>query len=387
MDAKDAARTRCDDIRDELVELSHRIHAHPEIGFEEEKAAAWLCDMLDNAGFTVDAGICGLPTAFSARIGSGPLHVAICAEYDSLPGIGHACGHNIIAAMSAGAAIAAAGVADDIGLTISVIGTPAEEVGDNGGKIILLEGGAFAGVHAAMMVHPAPFDVVSPGLIAASMFDVHYTGKESHAAAFPELGINAADALTVAQTSIGLLRQHILPTHRIHGIVTKGGDAPNIVPAHTSARYIIRGKTLSELEELRPRVHRCFEAGAVATGATLEIAGGARPYAEVVHDARLAALYQRNSESLGRSFPDLGAVAERATGSTDMGNVSLRMPSIHPFIGINSLPAVNHQPEFTAHCITPDADTALIDGALAMAWTAIDMARDDSLREQLLARG
>ncbi|HQR40877.1 MAG TPA: amidohydrolase, partial [Blastocatellia bacterium] len=285
MDAKDAARTRCDDIRDELVDLSHRIHAHPEIGFEEEKAAAWLCDVLDNAGFTVDAGICGLPTAFSARIGSGPLHVAICAEYDSLPGIGHACGHNIIAAMSAGAAIAAASTADDVGLTISVIGTPAEEVGDNGGKIILLEGGAFAGVHAAMMVHPAPFDVVSPGLIAASMFDVHYTGKESHAAAFPELGINAADALTVAQTSIGLLRQHILPTHRIHGIVTKGGDAPNIVPAHTSARYIIRGKTLSELEELRPRVHRCFEAGAVATGATLGMAGGARPYAEVVHEA------------------------------------------------------------------------------------------------------
>lgn len=387
MDAKGGAQEKYDEIRGGLIALSHRIHAHPELGFEEVKASAWLCEFLADAGFKVERGVCDLPTAFVARSGDGPLHVAICAEYDSLPGIGHACGHNIIAAMSVGAGIAAARVAADLGLTVSVIGTPAEEVVNHGGKIHLLEGGAFAGVHAAMMVHPAPFDIVTPRIIAASMFDIHYTGKESHASAFPELGINAADALTVAQTAIGLLRQHILPTQRIHGIVTKGGDAPNVIPAHTSAKYIIRGQTLKELEELRPKVHRCFEAGAVATGATLRVAGGDKPYAEMTHDGEMAAAYRRNAEALGRTFPDLGVVLERAAGSTDMGNVSLALPAIHPFVGINSLPAVNHQPEFTAHCIKEEADQALHDGALAMAWTAIDMAQDDGLRSRLTARG
>ena len=195
----------------------------------------------------METGIGNLPTAFTATAGSGPLHLAICAEYDCLPGIGHACGHNVIAAMALGAGIAAAQVADDVGLTVSVIGTPAEEVGDSGGKILLLERGAFAGVHAAMMTHPAPRDSLLPNIIAASMFDVYYTGKEAHASAFPHLGINAADALTIAQTAIGLLRQHIRPTDRIHGIVTKGGEAPNIIPAHTSAKYIVRGETLDAL--------------------------------------------------------------------------------------------------------------------------------------------
>jgi amidohydrolase len=386
MDPKDAAREKYTEVRRELIDLSHRIHAHPELGFEEYEASSWLCELLENEKFKVERGICDLPTAFIARFGDGPLHIAICAEYDCLPGIGHACGHNIIAAMSAGAGIAATRVADDIGLSISVIGTPAEEVGNNGGKILLLERGAFTGAHAAMMVHPTPFDAVTPRIIAASMFEINYTGKESHASAFPELGINAADALTVAQTAIGLLRQHILPTQRIHGITTKGGDAPNVIPAHTSARYIIRGQTLRELEELRPKVHRCFEAGAVATGATLEVVGGDKPYAEMIHDEEMATAYQRNAESLGRTFPDLDALLERAAGSTDMGNLSLTLPAIHPFIGINSLPAVNHQPEFTAHCIKEEADQAIHDGAIAMAWTAIDMAQDEGLRNRLLAR-
>src|SRR5919109_2723733 len=186
MDLKTAARTRFEAVRPAVIALSHRIHAHPELGFEEEQASTWLAEMLTDAGFTVDKGICDLPTAFLARAGSGPLHIGICAEYDCLPGIGHACGHNIIAAMAVGAGIAAARVADDVGLTVSVIGTPAEEVGDAGGKILLLERGAFQGVHAAMMTHPAPFDAAMPRIIAASMFNVHYTGKEAHASAFPE---------------------------------------------------------------------------------------------------------------------------------------------------------------------------------------------------------
>jgi amidohydrolase len=367
--------------REDLIELSHRIHGHPELGFEEEQASVWLAESLDHAGFAVRRGVCDMPTAFVAKKGTGPLHVAICAEYDCLPGIGHACGHNIIAAMAVGAALAAARVADEVGLTISVVGTPAEEVGNASGKILLLERGAFAGIHAAMMVHPAPFDMLAAKIIAASMFDVHYTGKESHASAFPELGINAADALTVAQTALGLLRQHIRSTDRIHGIVTNGGDAPNVVPAHTSAKYIIRSQTLNELADLRPRVHRCFEAGALATGATMRIAGGDKPYAEMRHDPIMAALYRRNAEALGRVFPPLGEWETRPTGSTDMGNISLAIPSIHPMIGIESLPAVNHQPEFAAHCITAAADKALADGALAMAWTTIDLATEQNARK------
>lgn len=385
MDMKSAARERFNSARDSLVELSHRIHAHPELGFEEEKASDWLCEVLADNGFAVEKGVGNLPTAFRARAGSGPLHIGICAEYDSLPGMGHACGHNIIAAAAVGAALAAAQVADEAGLTLSVIGTPAEEVGNAGGKILLLERGAFQGMHAAMMVHPAPFDMLQAKIIAASMFEVNYTGKESHASAFPELGINAADALTVAQTALGLLRQHIRSTDRIHGIVTNGGAAPNVVPAHTSAKYIIRSETLEQLTGLRPKVYRCFEAGALATGAQVSITGGNKPYAEMVHDPGLAASYRRNSEALGRPFPDLGEWAARPTGSTDMGNVSLAIPSIHPMIGINSLPAVNHQPEFAAHCVTADADKALADGALAMAWTCIDAAADASLRQRLMA--
>src|SRR5215510_6633498 len=269
MDLKTAARARFDTVRADMIALSHRIHAYPELGFEEEHASTWLAETLTDAGFTVHKGVCDLPTAFIARAGSGPLHLALCAEYDCLPGIGHACGHNLIAAMAVGAAIATAQVADELGLTIRIIGTPAEELG-GGGKILLLERGAFAGAHAAMMVHPYPADNVAPLMLANAHFGVRYTGKEAHAAAYPELGINAADALTVAQVAIGLLRQHIHPTDRVHGIITKGGEAPSIIPAETTARYIVRAKTLADLDTIRAKVLRCFEAGALATGAQLE---------------------------------------------------------------------------------------------------------------------
>jgi amidohydrolase len=384
MDPKAGARERVHDATHDLLALSHRIHAHPELGFEEERASGWVSEALTDAGFAVETGICELPTAFRARAGSGPLHLAICAEYDCLPAIGHACGHNIIAASAVGAALALARVADDLGLTVSVVGTPAEEGG--GGKIMLLERGAFSGMHAAMMVHPAPVDVVEPPILALTQFEVRYTGKEAHAAAFPEYGINAADALTVAQTAIGLLRQHIRGGDRVHGIVTKGGDAPNIVPAHTCAKYIVRARSLGELDEIRGKVMRCFEAGALATGSKLAVAEDHAPYAEMHHDHALAAIYRRNAEALGRVFPEMSAVLERAAGSTDMGNVSLALPSIHPMIGIASLPAVNHQPEFTAHCITASADQAVVDGALAMAWTAIDVAGDAELCARLMQR-
>jgi amidohydrolase len=384
MATKAAARERLEKVRDDLIGLSHRIHAHPELGYEEELASGWLCDYLDGAGFDVTKGACDIPTAFVGRAGSGPLHIAICAEYDCLPGIGHACGHNVIAAMGVGAGVALKDLVDDAGITLDVVGTPAEEGG--GGKIALMERGAFDGVHAAMMVHPAPLDVVEPPIIAVAHFDVHYHGKEAHASAFPELGINAADAITVAQTAIGLLRQHIKSTDRIHGIVTKGGEAPNIVPAFASAKYYVRSRTLAELDDLRPKVERCFQAGATATGASLDIVDVGPPYSEMVHDHEIGALYRRNAEELGRTFLDAGPLIDRSGASTDMGNVSLEIPSIHPLIGIDSLPAVNHQPEFTAHCATPSADKALFDGALAMAWTTLDIAADDDLRARLTAR-
>jgi metal-dependent amidase/aminoacylase/carboxypeptidase family protein len=217
------------------------------------------------------------------------------------------------------------------------------------------------------------------------MFEVHYTGREAHASAFPEMGVNAGDALTIAQTAIGLLRQHILPTTRIHGIITHGGDAPNVIPGYATARYIVRGDTLAELEKLRPRVYRCFEAGALATGCEMEIVGGHKPYSEMIHDRDIATVYKRNSESLGRLFPDIGAEQQKVVASTDMGNVSLVIPSIQPMIGINSFPAVNHQREFAAQCVTHSADQAIYDGALAMAWTAIDLAADPKLRTRLLS--
>ncbi len=377
---KAAARAAFDRVESELVELSHRIHAHPEIKWEEERACAWVGEALTGYGFAVESGICDLPTAFQARAGSGPLHVVVCAEYDALPGIGHACGHNVIAATAVGAGVALAEVADDLGLTVRVMGTPAEEGG--GGKILLLKGGAFDGAHLAMMTHPAPIDIAEWPIIAAQQFRIRYTGKEAHASAFPELGRNAADALTVAGVAIGLLRQHIHAGDRVHGIVTHGGEAPNIVPAHTEAEYIIRGATVADFEVMRDRVMRCFEAGALATGTTLDVMPRHEPYAEMHHDPVLAAAYRRNAEALGRTFQPFDP---RASGSTDMGNVSLAIPSIHPAIGIDSLPAVNHQPEFTAHCVTPAADRALRDGAVAMAWSAIDCATDDAVRTRLLA--
>ncbi|MGH9125160.1 MAG: M20 family metallopeptidase [Acidimicrobiales bacterium] len=381
---KERTRTLIEVARERLVKLSHRIHANPELAFEEERAAAWVAGALDTGGLRVEPGICDLPTAFVATAGSGPLHVAICAEYDALPDIGHACGHNVIAAAAVGAGLALAQVADDLGITVQVFGTPAEEGG--GGKILMLERGAFDGVHAAMMVHPYPKELAGARCLAVSHVDVHYRGKSAHAAAYPELGINAADALTVAQVAVGLLRQHIDSSDRIHGIVINGGYAPNIVPDHTIGKWYMRSQTMADLAKLEPRVRRCFEAGAVATGCQIEIVPRSPLYSEMRADRELGALYQGNAEALGRVFARLSREEQDHTAiSTDMANVSLAIPTIHPMLGIDSLPAVNHQAEFAAHCITPVADQAILDGATAMAWTVIDAATKPLVRERLLA--
>ncbi|MBA2610195.1 MAG: M20 family metallopeptidase [Actinobacteria bacterium] len=384
MDTKAVAQDTVHTSDEALVALSHRIHGHPELCFEEERAAEWTAAALNEAGFAIETGVADLPTAYVASYGSGPLTVGICAEYDALPGVGHACGHNVIAAAAVGAGLALAPLADELGITVKVFGTPAEEGG--GGKIIMLDNGVFAGVHAAMMVHPAPTELDRFPCLAVSHVNVHYHGKAAHASAFPELGINAADALTVAQTSIGLLRQHIRQTERIHGIVTHGGDAPNVVPESTSGKWYIRSSTLAELAELEPKVHRCFEAGAMATGCSYEVTEASPKYSEMKDDDALRALYRANAEELGRVFPDLGGLGDRIVGSTDMANVSLAIATIHPMLGLGCYPVSNHQPEFAAFCATPTADKAALDGAIAMAWTVIDAATNTEVRESLLAR-
>jgi amidohydrolase len=262
-----------------------------------------------------------------------------------------------------------------------VLGTPAEENG--GGKVLMLDRGAFDGVHTAMMVHPSPQERVHASALAIASLKVRYQGRSAHASAYPERGVNAADALTVAQVAIGLLRQHMHPRDQVHGIVTRGGDAPNVIPADTEARYYLRAPEMAALERLRGRVASCFEAGALATGATLEVEDDCPPYSDFRPDIEIGEMYRHNAEALGRTFPELD---EKRGGSTDMANVSLRLPAIHPSIAIEAKGAVNHQPEFAAACASASADRAVRDGALAMAMTVADIAAAASIRDRLLAR-
>ncbi|MBU2694394.1 M20 family metallopeptidase [Pimelobacter sp. 30-1] len=369
---KQAAATTISSDAERLIRLSEQLHAHPETGWEEHNASRWVAEALAESGYDVTPAYLGLETAFHATIGSGPFRLGLCAEYDALPGLGHACGHNLISAITVGAARALAPLADAAGLTIEVFGTPAEEGG--GGKIELLERGAFQGLDLAMMAHPAPVDVAEAEPFAVSHSHVEYRGKAAHAAAYPEQGINAADAFTIAQVAIGLMRQQLPPTVRVHGVMTNGGEAPNAIPARTEGRWYVRAESLAQLAESEDKVWRCFEAGALATGATLEVTPESKPYAEFRTFQPALDAYKRNATELGRVF-DPGTPARRMNrASTDMGNVSQVVDAIHPYIGINSGTALNHQPEFAAHCVGGDAEKALLDAATALAWTALDVA-------------
>jgi amidohydrolase len=349
------------------------------------EASRRTAELLAEEGFAVTTGTAGLPTAFSAEAGSGPLVVAVCAEYDALPGVGHACGHNIIAASAAGAGLGLARVADDLGLTVRVLGSPAEEGG--GGKITMLDAGVFDDVHAAMMIHPWPADWLEGTCLAVSHFDVRFSGKSAHASAAPWEGVNAGDAMAVAQVAIALLRQQLRPGDQVHGVVTDGGQAANVIPESATGRFMCRSTTLGGLELLEPRVMACFEAGALATGCGLDRVDLAPVYSHMESDHELLDRYRANAEALGRRFDLDDGGSRRPTLSTDMANVSLAVPTIHPLLAIDAAGAVNHQPEFAAACITESADAALRDGAAAMAWTAIDAATDGVLRQRLLAEG
>lgn len=367
---------------DQVVALSHSIHAEPELAFEEHRSVAKILDTLRVHDFEVETAVAGMDTAFTASFGSGDLVIGICAEYDALPEIGHACGHNIIAASAVGAALALAPVADALGITVRVLGTPAEETG--GGKVLMLERGVFDGIGAALMVHPGPFDIVGATSLALSDLAVKFTGRAAHASAAPEWGINAGDAVTISQVALGLLRQHLAPGQQFHGIVSDGGAAPNIVPGHAELLYYLRANTTESLEALTAKAFACFEAGALATGCTHEIRTVSPTYAALTPDSWLVAAFRQEIEALGRSplAPDLEGF--RPLGSTDMGNVTNVLPGIHPVVGLDAGGAVTHQPEFAAACVTESADRALRDGAIGLARTAARAAADPSTRARLL---
>ncbi|TQM28584.1 M20 family metallopeptidase [Nocardia bhagyanarayanae] len=367
-----------------LIDLSHAIHAEPELAFEETRSVAKTLAPLAERGFEIHIGVADLPTAFRASYGSGELTVGICAEYDALPEIGHACGHNIIAASAVGAALGLAEVADELGITVVVLGTPAEESG--GGKVLMLERGVFDDVAMAMMVHPGPYDIVGARSLALADLGVVFHGCEAHASAAPERGRNAGDAVTVAQVALGLLRQHLLPGQQLHGIVSDGGVAPNIVPGRAELLYYLRAVDSASLDDLMRRASACFEAGALATGCTHEIRTLAPTYTELTPDPALLCAYREQIADLGRVpiAPELEA--QRPLGSTDMGNVTNVIPGIHPVIGIDAGGAVTHQPGFAAASVNASADRAVTDGAVALARTAIAVARDEEHRDRLLQR-
>ena len=372
-DAKQQAEKHLGEVESELVGLSGWLYEHPEVGLHEREASARISSFLATRGFEVEHPAYGMETAFVARAGTSGPEVIICAEYDALPKLGHACGHNIIAASAIGAGVSLAGLASDIDCRVTVLGTPAEE--GYGGKVDLIDAGAFNGAAAAMMVHPAPEDELEPMILAVKRVNVSFHGKDSHAGSAPHLGRNALDAVVQAYVSIATLRQHILPTDRVHGIITHGGDAPNIVPSFTSSSWYVRSQTQEALDELFDRVMACFEGAAKATGCMWEFEPMGHPTLELKSSRPISKLFAKNSAALGRPMESGGSA--RTSGSTDMGNVSHVVPTIHPMLAIDCGTAVNHQPEFAAATIGPSGERAIHDGALAMAWTIIDLATQD----------
>ncbi|KRC58816.1 hypothetical protein ASE14_18615 [Agromyces sp. Root81] len=365
---------------DSLIALSHRISEHPETGLREVRAAGWLLEIASTVpDVGIETGIAGMPTAFAAEVGTGELVVSICAEYDALPGIGHGCGHNIIAAAAVGAFVSLAPLADDLGATIRLLGTPAEE--NEGGKIRILRAGAFAGTNLAMMVHPGSVDEASMNPYASAVIEARFTGREAHASIAPHEGVNALDAMTVALTAIGLARQQLAPGQQVHGTVVDGGGAPNIIPGSTAGIWMIRATDLPGLRRVRDRVEDCIRAGALAAGCEVEISQDELSYHDLRIDRPLTELYVENAHLVGRSP---AGVAHRG-GSTDMGNISQVFPSIHPMVGLGDAGLVLHTPEFAAAARGPAGDRAVLDGALLLAAVAIDACCDPVHRERLLS--
>jgi len=367
--------------RGDLVELSHSIHAEPELAFDEHRSCAKTQALVAERGFEVTAAAGGLDTAFRAVYGSGSLVVGICAEYDALPGIGHACGHNIIAASAVGTALALAEVADQLDLTVVLLGTPAEEAG--GGKALMLEAGVFDDVAVTVMLHAGPIDIARARSLALSQVAVEYVGREAHAAVAPYLGLNAADAITVSQVAVGLLRQQFAPGHMAHGIVTDGGQATNVIPARTEMQYTMRANDSASLRELEARMADCFLAGAQATGCSHRVEATEPSYLELKPDRWLADVFRAEMVRLGRNPVAEEFEAALPLGSTDMGNVTHVMPGIHPIVGIDADGASIHQQAFAAAAAGPSADKAVTEGAVMLARTVVELAETPAQRDRV----
>ncbi len=352
----------------QLRDLSLKIHSHPELGFKEVKAAAWLSQYLEENGFSIELGTCQLTTAFRGSYREGRPAIAILAEYDALPEIGHACGHNLIAGSAVGAAVASKAAIDQLGGSVLVIGTPAEEL--YGGKIIMAERGAFDKVDAAMMVHPSGHDSATIKALACLSLEVQFLGKAAHAATRPETGINALEAMLLSFAAINSLRQHIKDKARIHGIITEGGEAANVVPARSAGKFLVRAEDDAYLDELKERVLDCFVGAATATGARLEYQWGKERYAPMRNNPTLAKLFQQNMQSLGRKVQ---LTASGRVGSTDMGNISQIVPSIHPTVAIVSAEVASHSPDFALAAASEAGIKGMLDAAKAMAMTVVDL--------------
>jgi amidohydrolase len=377
-DAKRRACGEVDRLADRLIDASHQIHANPELNFQEVFAHDLLTGIIEDAGQVVERRAWGVDTAFEARAGAEGPEIAVLCEYDALPSIGHACGHNVIATAGLGAGLAAAALADELGGRVRIMGTPAEEGG--GGKILMARNGAFDGLTAAMMVHPADADLIRMDCIAIQELYVDYQGKAAHAAAAPQAGRNALDAAVLGYMNVAALRQHILPTERIHGIFTKAGDKANIVPAAAAMTWMVRSPNIASLQPLKARVLACLESSAIATGCTCQTSWQGVTYADMIDNPVMVQSYTANAATLGRNVQDPAAIGRAVVGSTDMGNVSYLVPSIHPMIKVADDGVPIHTPAFAEWARSEQGDLAVLDGAKAMAMTVIDLWCSASMR-------
>ncbi|MEM7536921.1 MAG: M20 family metallopeptidase [Chloroflexota bacterium] len=372
-----------DEITPRLLQVSHQIHANPEIAFEEHESMKLLADTAESDGYTVERGIAGLDTAFVATSGGenddGPT-VAFIAEYDALPGLGHACGHNIIGTAATGAALAMMAVSDVLPGTVKLIGTPAEEGG--GGKVLMAEQGIFDDLDAAMMIHPGTKAMTTRTTLASNKVKFEFFGKPAHAAAAPDLGINALDACIQTFNNINALRQHLRSDVRIHGIITHGGDAVNVVPEYTSALFSVRAADSDYAFETLQKVIRCAEGSALAAGATMKHEH-LMHYAQRIANPTMAQLFGHNIGGLGEPVQE-PKPGERM-GSSDMGNVSQIVPSIHPYVTIANPGVAGHTQAFAEASRSAWGDQALVRSAKAMAMTAVELMTQPEVMAQVKA--
>ncbi|MEW6725210.1 MAG: M20 family metallopeptidase [Bacillota bacterium] len=371
---KDAIERNVDSLADQLCAVSDRMYANPELGHAEYRAAQWLTELLERAGFVVERGLAGMETAFRATLrgkGGGPC-IAILAEYDALPELGHGCGHNIIGSAAVGAGLALAPLIKEVPGTLVILGSPAEEgaVDNAGGKVIMVEHGVFDGIDAAIMVHPSSRNMVMTSSNARQALEITFHGRTAHAAGAPHLGINALEALITMWNAINSLRQHVKDEVRIHGIITKGGVSPNIVPDLAQARMYVRAASRQYLDEVVEKVKNCAWGAALATGATVEFRNTANTYANMVTNRVIADAFKANLLALGAQVDD----AERSgAGSTDMGNVSHVVPAAHPYIRICQPEVIGHSREFADATVSEEGHRGLILGAKGLAMTAFDL--------------